>query len=65
MTDERMKVAQGLQEKIAVLKERLVRVAQEERRYRMPEEMHERHRREIQAWLEEELARVQAEFAEL
>ena len=65
MTEERLKAAQGLWERIAILHDRMAQVARETWRYGIPEEMRQRHRREIQAWLDYELRALQAEVAAL
>ena len=65
MTEERLKAAQSLWERMEILRDRIARGAQFWWNDIVPDEMRERHMGEVLAWVEEELARVQAEFAEL
>ena len=65
MTEERLKAAQSLWERMEILRDRIARGAHFWWNDIVPDEMRERHMGEVLAWVEEELARVQAEFAEL
>ena len=65
MTEERLKAAQSLWERIEILEGRIARGPTSVWYDVIPEEMRQRHMGEVLAWVEEELARVQAEFAEL
>ena len=65
MTNEQLTAGKELQEQIIVCEWQQEQLSGKRNDYGIPEEMHERQKREIQAWLGEQVVRLRAAFAAL